>query len=71
VDGEEVKDDDLGFQRSKRDLKAIYDHSDFESCDNERGKILYVMFRGSWDITSSASSKPYTERWRRPRLHQR
>jgi hypothetical protein len=52
VDPEEVKDGDLGFQRAKRDLKAIYDHSDSESSDNEHHKTLYVMFTGSWDINS-------------------
>jgi hypothetical protein len=42
----------MGFQKNKRDLKAVYSHSDSESSDNERHKTLYVMFRGSWDITS-------------------
>jgi hypothetical protein len=42
----------MGFQKVKRDLKVIYVHSDFESSDNEHHKVLYVMFRGSWDITS-------------------
>jgi hypothetical protein len=51
------KDGDLGFQRAKRDLKAIYGHSDSESSDNERCKKLYVMFRGSWDITSRSIVK--------------
>jgi hypothetical protein len=52
VDLMEDKDDGLGFQKVKRDLKAVYDHSDSESSDNERHKTLYVMFGGSWDITS-------------------
>jgi hypothetical protein len=42
----------MGFQKGKRDLKAVYGHSDSESSDNEHRKTLYVMFRGSWDITS-------------------
>jgi hypothetical protein len=42
----------MGFQKAKRDLKTIYGHSDSESSDNERRKTLYVMFGGSWDITS-------------------
>jgi hypothetical protein len=42
----------LVFQKAKRDLKAIYSHSDSESSDNERRKMLYVIFGGSWDITS-------------------
>jgi hypothetical protein len=42
----------MGFQKAKRDLKAIYGHSDSEFSDNERHKTLYVMFGDSWDITS-------------------
>jgi hypothetical protein len=41
-----------GSVKPKRDLKAICDHSDFESSDNERCKMLYIMFEGSWDLTS-------------------
>jgi hypothetical protein len=51
-DPEEDKEDGLGFQKAKRDLKAIYDHSDSVSSNNERRKTLYVMFKGSWDITA-------------------
>jgi hypothetical protein len=47
VDLEEEKDNRLGFQKAKRDLKAVYGHSDSESSDNERRKTLYVMFGGS------------------------
>jgi hypothetical protein len=42
----------MGFQKAKRDLKAVYNHSDSESSDNKRRKTLYAMFGGSWDITS-------------------
>jgi hypothetical protein len=42
----------LEFQKAKMDLKVIYGHSDSESSDNEHRKTLYVMFEGSWDITS-------------------
>jgi hypothetical protein len=42
----------MGFQKAKRDLKAVYGHSDSESSDNKRRKTLYIMFGGSWDITS-------------------
>jgi hypothetical protein len=42
----------MGFQKAKRGLKAIYDHSNSEYSDNECRKMLYVMFGGSWDITS-------------------
>jgi hypothetical protein len=68
VDPEEDKDDGLGFQKAKRDLKAIYDHSDSESSDNECRKMLYIMLRGSWDITSITSSKTCVEWWQRPHL---
>jgi hypothetical protein len=37
---------------AKRDLKAIYGHSDSESSNNECHKTLHIMFGGSWDITS-------------------
>jgi hypothetical protein len=46
------KDGDLGLQRVKRDLNAVYGHSNSESSDKERCKTLYIMFGGSWDITS-------------------
>jgi hypothetical protein len=42
----------LGFQKAKRGLKAVYGNSDFESSNNECSTMLYVMFGGSWDITS-------------------
>jgi hypothetical protein len=52
MDPEEEKDEEMKFQKAKRDLKAEYGHSDSESSDNERRKTAHVMFRGSWDITS-------------------
>jgi hypothetical protein len=52
VDPEEDKEDRMGFQKAKRVHKAIYDHTDSESSNNEHHMMLYVMFRGSWDITS-------------------
>jgi hypothetical protein len=52
VDLEEDMNNGLGFQEAKRDLKAVYGHSDSESSDNERRKTLYVMFEGSLGITS-------------------
>jgi hypothetical protein len=42
----------LEFQKAKMDFKVIYGHSDSESSDNEHRKTLFVMFEGSWDITS-------------------
>jgi hypothetical protein len=48
----EEKDDEMAFQNAKREMKAIYDHSDSESSDNDHRKALHIMFGGSWDITS-------------------
>jgi hypothetical protein len=42
----------MEFQDVKRTQKAIYGHSNSESSDNERRKMLHVMFGGSWAITS-------------------
>jgi hypothetical protein len=52
VDSQQEKDIEMKFQDVKRALKAVYGHSDSESSDNERRKTLYVMFGGSWAITS-------------------
>jgi hypothetical protein len=52
ADPEEDMEDIMGFHKAKRDLKAIYDHSNSESSDNEHCKMLYVMFGGSLGITS-------------------
>jgi hypothetical protein len=41
---QEEKDVEMEFKRA---LKAVYDHSDSESNDNERCKVLHVMFGGS------------------------
>jgi hypothetical protein len=42
----------MEFQNAKRELNAVYVHSDSESSDNEHRKALHVIFGGSWDITS-------------------
>jgi hypothetical protein len=52
VDSREEKDIEMEFQDARKALKVVYDHSDSETSDNERCKVLHVMFRGSWDITS-------------------
>jgi hypothetical protein len=52
ADPEEDKENGMGFQKAKSDLKAVYGHSDSESSDNEHRKMFYVMFGASWDITS-------------------
>jgi hypothetical protein len=51
------KEEEVKFQKAKRDLKAVYGHSDSESSDNERRKTLHIIFRGSWDITSQCVIK--------------
>jgi hypothetical protein len=51
VDPQEEKDIEMEFQDARRALKFIYGHSDSESSDNKRCKVLHVMFGGSWDIT--------------------
>jgi hypothetical protein len=52
VDSQEERDAELEFQDAKRTLKAVYGHSDSESSENERRKMLHVMFGGSWATTS-------------------
>jgi hypothetical protein len=44
---EEKEEEDMKFQKAKRDLKAVYGHSDSESSDNEHRKMFHIMFRGS------------------------
>jgi hypothetical protein len=48
---------EMVFQNSKRALKVVYTHSDYESSNNERCKALHVIFGGSWDITSKCNIK--------------
>jgi hypothetical protein len=52
VDSQVEKDVEMEFQDAKRALKAFHGHSDSESSDNEHRKMLHIMFRGSWAITS-------------------
>jgi hypothetical protein len=42
----------MEFQNTKRELKAIYGHSDSDSSNNEHRKQLHIMYNSSWDITS-------------------
>jgi hypothetical protein len=42
----------MEFQDARRALTTVYEHSVFESSDNERRKALHIKFRGYWDITS-------------------
>jgi hypothetical protein len=57
MDPKEEMDEEMAFQNTKRELKAIYDHSDSKSSDNECHKALHIMFGGSWDITSRRINK--------------
>jgi hypothetical protein len=41
----------MEFLDTRRALRAVYDHSNSESSDNECCKTLHVMFKGSWGIT--------------------
>ncbi|KAJ1255317.1 hypothetical protein BS78_K264600 [Paspalum vaginatum] len=45
---------EMGYQPSERELKSVYalGHSSSESSDNERRKRLYVMYGGSWEVSS-------------------
>jgi hypothetical protein len=70
VDPEEDKDEGLGFQKVRRDLKAIFGHSDSESSDNERCKTLYVILGVLGISPPVASSRTCAKRWRRPHLSQ-
>jgi hypothetical protein len=47
MDHEEDKDEEMVFQNTKREMKAVYSHSDSESIDNECHKSLHIMFGGS------------------------
>jgi hypothetical protein len=58
MDTEGDKDEDMTFWNTKREMKAVYGHSNFESSDNEHYKSLHVMFKGSWDITSRRIVNP-------------
>jgi hypothetical protein len=49
---EDDKDEEMAFQYVERALKAVYDHSDFNSSTDEFFKMLHVMYGGSWEITS-------------------
>jgi hypothetical protein len=42
----------MEFQNAMGAIKVIYDHSDFESSNNEYRKHLHIIYGGSWDITS-------------------
>jgi hypothetical protein len=47
VDPQEEKDVEMEFQDARRALKAIYDHFNSKSSDNECRKALHVTFGDS------------------------
>jgi hypothetical protein len=54
---------DLGYQSPKGDLKDVFTGDSVSSDDNNRCKKLYVMYGGSWELTSPGTSSPYAERF--------
>ncbi|WVZ79352.1 hypothetical protein U9M48_026941 [Paspalum notatum var. saurae] len=50
---------EMGYQPPERELKSIYAlaNSDSDSSDNERRKKLYVMYGGSWEVSSRRDMK--------------
>ncbi|WVZ83909.1 hypothetical protein U9M48_031004 [Paspalum notatum var. saurae] len=50
---------EMGYQPPERELKSIYAlaNSDSDSSDNERRKKLYVMYGGSWEVSSRRDVK--------------
>jgi hypothetical protein len=55
MDPEEEKDEEMVFQNDKREMKAVYDHSDSESNDNECRKVLHAMLGAPGTLHPSAS----------------
>jgi hypothetical protein len=71
LDSQEEKDVEMEFQDAKRALKAIYDHSDSKSSDNERCKTLHVMLEALGPSRLGVSSRPCTGRLRWQLRHQK
>jgi hypothetical protein len=44
MDLEKERNEEMAFQNAKREMKAIYGHSDSKSSDNEHCKAPHVMF---------------------------
>jgi hypothetical protein len=54
VDDDEVAvgERELGYQSPEGDLKDIFTEDSDSGDDNDRRKKLYVMYGGSWELTS-------------------
>jgi hypothetical protein len=57
-DGEvAVGEQDLGYQSPEGDLKDVFTGDSNSGDDNDRWKKLYVMYGGSWELTSRRNVK--------------
>jgi hypothetical protein len=52
-----VKGQDLGYQSPEGCLKDVFTEDSDSSDDGDRRKKLYVMYGGSWELTSRRSVK--------------
>jgi hypothetical protein len=59
VDDSEVAagERDLGYQSPEEDLKDVFAGDSDSGDDNDRRKKLYVMYGGSWELTSHRNVK--------------
>ena len=59
VDDDEVAaaERDLGYQSPEGDLKDVFTRDSDSGGDSDRRKKLYVMYGGSWELTSSRNVK--------------
>jgi hypothetical protein len=48
---------DLGYQSPEGDLKDVFTGDSESGHDNDRRKKLYVMYGGSWELTSHRNIK--------------
>jgi hypothetical protein len=48
---------DLGYQSPEGDLKDVFTRDSDSGDDNDRRKKLYVMYDGSWELTSCRNVK--------------
>jgi hypothetical protein len=48
---------DLGYQSPEGDLKDVFTGDSDSGDDNDRRKKLYVMYGGSWELTSHMNVK--------------
>jgi hypothetical protein len=53
---------DLGYQSPEGDLKDVFTEDSDSSDDNHHRKKLYIMYGGSWELTSRRNVKSHAER---------